>query len=76
MDWIQFIVFFVGVFGLFIWNRSESRSDIRHMDNKLDANRELVRAIHLETKDVINAIHLEMKDFQGRLCEIAERTKK
>jgi len=31
------LFFFIGVFGLFIWNRSESRSDIRHMDNKLDA---------------------------------------
>jgi hypothetical protein len=61
MEWVQFVIFFIGVFGLFVWNRSESRSDIRHMDNKLDANREL-----------INAIHLEMKDFHSRLCIIEE----
>jgi hypothetical protein len=65
MEWVQFIIFFLGVFGLFVWNRSESRSDIRHMDNKLDANREL-----------INAIHLEMKDFHARLCTIEERNRK
>ena len=59
MDWIQFIIFFIGVFSLFIWNRTESRADIRHMDIKLDANR-----------DLINAIHQEMKDFHYRLYEI------
>ncbi len=59
MDWTQFIIFFLGVFGLFIWNRTESRADIRHMDNKIDAMRELV-----------HAIHVEMKDFHNRLCKI------
>lgn len=49
---------------LFFWNRSESRSDIRHMDNKLDAIRELTFAIHQE-----------MKDFHARLCVIEERRK-
>jgi hypothetical protein len=65
MEWVQFAIFFIGVFGLFIWNRAESRSDIRHMDNKLDAIRELT-----------HAIHLEMKDFHNRLCNIEERNKK
>lgn len=64
MEWTQFSIFFIGVFGLFIWNRTESRSDIRHMDNKLDANR-----------DLINAIHMEMKDFHARLCIIEERNR-
>jgi len=64
MDWVQFAIFFVGVFSLFIWNRSESRSDIRHMDNKLDSNRELIRAIHDE-----------MKHFHHRLLEL-ERSRK
>lgn len=49
---------------LFLWNRSESRADIRHLDNRLEANREL-----------IHAIHLEMKDFHNRLCSIEERNK-
>ena len=50
---------------LFLWNRSESRSDIRHMDQKLESTRELVRAIYDE-----------MKDFHNRLCSIEERNKK
>lgn len=56
MDWTQFVIFCVGVFGLFIWNRTESRADIRHMDQKLDSFR-----------DLIYAIQQEMKDFHGRL---------
>ena len=66
MDWTQFAIFFIGVFSLFIWNRSESRSDARHMDAQVKANSELIRAVH-------NEIHQEMKDFHGRLCAIEER---
>lgn len=65
MDWTQFIIFFLGVFGLFIWNRTEGRADVRHLDNKIDAIRELVYAIHLE-----------MKDFHAKLCEIESSRKK
>ena len=68
MEWVQFAIFFIGVFGLFIWNRAESRSDARHMDTQLRANSELIREIH-------NQIHAEMKDFHGRLCEIEERNR-
>lgn len=64
MDWIQFTIFFFGVFGLFIWNRTESRNDIRHMDAKLESTRELVRAIHDE-----------VKDFHNKLFAIEERNK-
>jgi hypothetical protein len=49
---------------LFLWNRSESRADIRHMDAKLESTRELVRAIYDESKD-----------FHTRLCDI-ERARK
>ena len=49
---------------LFLWNRSESRDDIRHMDAKLESTRELVRAIYDESKD-----------FHTRLCDI-ERARK
>jgi len=62
MDLMQFSVFLLSQVGLFLWNRAESRADIRHMDNKLDANR-----------DLINAIHLEMKDFHSKLCIIEEK---
>lgn len=76
MAWSQFIIFFIGVFGLFIWNRSESRSDIRHMDNKLDAIRELTREIHKESVEFRLAMMNESKDFHNRLCAIKERNKK
>lgn len=59
MDWIQFTIMFVTFVGLFIWNRTESRADIRHMDTKLESNRNLILAIHNE-----------IKDFHKRLCEI------
>lgn len=67
MDW-NFLTIVLGnaafIVPLFLWNRSESRADIRHMDAKLEANRALV-----------NAIHLEMKDFHTKLYEL-ERGKK
>ena len=50
---------------LFLWNRSESRADIRHMDQKLESTRELVKAIYDESKS-----------FHARLCAIEERNRK
>jgi hypothetical protein len=67
---------FALIIPLFLWNRAESRSDVRHMDAKLEITRVLVRAIHEESKEVISAIREEMKDFHGRLCAIEERNKK
>lgn len=39
------------VIPLFLWNRAESRQDMRHVDAKLESTRELVRAIYDESKD-------------------------
>jgi len=64
MEWTQFAIFSIGVFGCFFWNRSESRSDIRHMDAKLESNRSLIQAIHDE-----------VKSFHNRMCDI-ERNKR
>ena len=65
MDWMQFVIFIGSTVGLFFWNRSESRADMRHMDAKLESTRELVRAIYDESKN-----------FHARLCAIEERNKK
>ena len=69
MDLTQIFALILGnaalIIPLFLWNRSESRADIRHMDTKLESTRELVRAIYDE-----------MKDFHNRLCAIEERNKK
>jgi hypothetical protein len=67
MDWTQFVIFFLGVFSLFIWNRAESRTDIRHMDAKLESNRNLSLQIHKENQDLITAIREDIKDFHGKL---------
>lgn len=60
--WIQILSLFLANTGLLLWFRAESRSDWRHMDNKLDIS--------------IKAIQEEMKDFHGRLCAIEEKNKK
>lgn len=65
MDWTQFVIFCIGVFGLFIWNRTESRADSRHTDAQLEAIRGLMYAMIQESKD-----------FHGRLCAIEERNRK
>lgn len=68
MEWSHVLGIVLGnaafVIPMFLWNRSESRSDIRHLDSRLEATRELV-----------HAIHLEMKDFHSRLCIIEERNR-
>lgn len=64
MELAEFVILLVTVAGLFIWNRAENRSDMRHMDAKIDSMRELV-----------NAIHLEMKDFHTRLLLIQESSR-
>lgn len=69
MDWAHVLGIILGnatlIIPLFIWNRSESRADIRHMDTKLESTRELVRAIYDESKS-----------FHARLCTIEERNRK
>ncbi len=62
MEIVQLITLFLGIGGLFFWNRSESRNDMRHMDAKIET--------------LIREIQNEMKDFHGKLCSLDERTKK
>jgi len=79
MDWIQFAILVLAFLGVFIWNRTEARNDIRHMDAQLQANRELIREVQKESMAVITGVHIsilaEMKDFHGRLCAIEERNR-
>lgn len=60
MEWTQFTIFIITIFGMFVWNRTESRTDIRHLDSKLESNRDLVRAIHDEMKD----FHYKLLDIE------------
>lgn len=69
MEWYHIFTLIMGnaalIIPLFLWNRSESRSDIRHMDTKLESTRELVRAIYED-----------MRDFHNRLYSLEERNRK
>jgi hypothetical protein len=73
MEWVQFIIFFIGVFGLFIWNRTESRTDMRRMDDILKAQRDLIWEIRVEGINFHNAIRDEMKDFHRQLLDIQRK---
>ena len=46
MDWIQFIIFIVSIIGLFLWNRNESRADMRHIMSLLDAIQKEMKDFH------------------------------
>jgi hypothetical protein len=46
MDWIQFIIFIGSTVGLFFWNRSESRSDMRHMMTIIDNIQKEMKDFH------------------------------
>lgn len=52
-QWYQILGLFLANAGLIAWFRSESRSDWRHMDAKMEAFQQALQA--------------EMKDFHGRL---------
>lgn len=73
MEWVQFVIFFLGVFGLFLWNRTESRTDMRRMDDILKAQRDLIWEIRVEGINFHNAIRDEMKDFHTQLIEIQRK---
>lgn len=76
MNWVEVfttIISNVGfIIGLFLWNRSQTRSDHLHLQTQSRTD-----FLHLQsqTDTLLNAIHLEMKDFHGRLCAIEERKK-
>lgn len=65
-SWIQIASLFLANAGLIVWFRAESRSDWRHMDAKMDANK-------AETTVILNSIQSEIKDFHGRLCAVEEK---
>ena len=50
MEWVQIISLFLANAGLIVWFRAESRADWRHMDQKTDAIRNEIMAIHAEIK--------------------------
>lgn len=73
MSWEPVMALILGnaafIIPLFLWNRAESRADIRNMDSKMEI---FITAI----REDIKAIHDEMKDFHGRLCAIEEKNRR
>jgi len=84
MEWIQFLIFIISLYSLFVWNRREVKRDLQYMDSKIDSNRDLIRDIHVqimtmvqtidkETKAMIEGIEKEMKDFHYTLIELQKK---
>jgi len=71
---LELMMILITVSSLFLWCRSEARSDSRRLED-------LISTIHRETSQQISEIHREtyqeMKDFHGRLAGIeAQRVSK
>lgn len=69
MDWAQFAAFISAFMVLFMWNRTETRADMRHMDAKLESNRNLTTAFH-------EAIREDIREFHSKLIALEERSKR
>lgn len=65
MDWMQFLILFSSMLGIWL----TSRADWRKTDEKIEEYRR-------ETNQILKAIQDEIKDFHGRLCSIEERRNK
>ncbi len=68
MDWTQVLTIVGSNLVLFLWARSESRSNYREC-------RQLIDSIHQEMKDFHTKLALQDQEFKMRLCSIEERNK-
>ncbi len=77
MEYAQILTTILGILGviignasfvipLFLWARSEARSDFRHL-------LEVTDAIRSESRDLIDEIQKEMRDFHSRLISLETR---
>lgn len=65
MDWIQFTLLILAIFGMFIIQKSD-----------IQQNRAEAAADRRDMLQLMRDIQEEIKDFHGRLCAIEERNKK
>ena len=75
MNWTQFALFFLGVGGLWLWNRAEANADRRESNADRREIHALLEAIRQDAKEFREIWANESKEFHGRLCEIEERNK-
>jgi|31_taG_2_1085359.scaffolds.fasta_scaffold90539_1 hypothetical protein len=62
MEWVQFAIFFLGVFGLWLWNRTEANADRRELHQMLR-----------EMKDEMKDFHSKLLVLEERYLELRER---
>lgn len=77
MDWTHVLGIILGnsafIIPLFLWNRSESRADYRHLEAGVNAQ---LTAIQTEMKDFHTKLYDLDKSFHDRLIKIEmERSK-
>lgn len=46
MEWTQFIIMFLGMLGLFAWNRAEARNDARQAQSIISAIKDEIKDFH------------------------------
>ena len=71
MDWSQFSIFFLGVFGMWLWYRSEACADRREI-------MQMIRAIQEEIKDFhgrLCALEEKIRDIEYRGYKFQNRVK-
>lgn len=79
MPWEQFLILIATLAGLFIWNRTESRADYRHLENavrdQIGAIREDMKEFREGMKDFHTRLALQDLEFKMRLTAIEENRK-
>lgn len=77
METVLIIASFIG---FFLWNRSESRNDIRALQADINGVKGELTAfrqeMHKEFSSFRKEMHAEMRDFHGRLCTLEEKNYK
>lgn len=66
MEWTQFIIFFLGIFGLWLWQRSESNADRREII-------QMIRSMETDSKEFRERWAEESKEFHNRLYSLELR---
>lgn len=67
-EWLQVLVMALTVAGIFLWCRSESKSDYRHMDAQ-------IQAIYQEIKDFHGRLERQDAEFKDGMLLLEEKIK-
>ncbi len=77
MEWIQVATIVISVtlssFGMWLWSRREARTDARHMDLRIDANRRETASLIKEIRDDGKKFSEAMQKLDARHLILEER---